>query len=402
MTFDKKLDYSQYISYVAVVYAFVLPLSRAGVSIFTILLMLLWIVEGDFKNKFKKILGSPVIMALFTFIFFNFISLFWTDDLYHSLSYIRRYWYLLPILVLFTSLKKSYVTTVLSGFILAMFISEIISYCAFFEWYSFKFATPQNPSPFMHHIEYSVFLAFTALVLLSRTFNGNIGKEKIIYSIFFMTMSGNLFLTAGRTGQIALVLGLFVLALISFENKIKAFFIAIVLSSVLFVTAFTFSNTFHSRMIMAKESINSVLYSKNYCSSIGARVGATVISKDIILSAPLLGMGITDNMTELRHIIDNQYPEMECVKVLPHMHNQYLEIWTQLGLIGLVIFLNIFYQIFKLTFEKKEYFYIKSVYMAVVLSGFITEVLFHRAFSLTLFSLVIGLLLAEKRNESEV
>ena len=403
MNKNKNLDFSQYINYIALAYAFVLPLSRAGITFFTGLLILFWIFDGNLRLKIKNIMKSNVIKALVAFIVFNFISLLWTDNIVETLGYIRRYWYLLPIFVLFTSIKKEFIPHVLSAFIFGMFISEIISYGIFFELIHIQNVTPENPSPFMHHIEYSIFLAFTILILLSRIFNeGNI-KYKIIYTFFFLTMSGNLFLTAGRTGQIAFVLGLFVLALISFKNKLKAFSISLLLTILIVGIAFNVSQTFHDRIHTGKENLVSVIENKNYCSSWGGRVGAWIISKDIIMQSPLIGVGLIDNMQEFHSLIDTKYPEMKCLHPLfMHTHNQYLQIFTQLGFLGILIFLSIFYLIARLPLSNKEYQNIKYIYLTVILFAFISEVIFHRQFSMVLFTLVVGLLLAQNRIENEV
>ena len=74
----------------------------------------------------------------------------------------------------------------------------------------------------------------------------------------------------------------------------------------------------------------------------------------------------------------------------------------QLGFIGLVIFLGIFYMIIKLPLKEIEYRNIQYVYVTVVLFAFVSEVLYHRQFSMALFALIIGILLGQKRVENEV
>ncbi|RLA64189.1 MAG: hypothetical protein DRQ78_06210, partial [Epsilonproteobacteria bacterium] len=400
---SQNAKYNQYINVVMLMYALFLPLSRAGIVFFSALLMLLWILEGNFKSKYLLMRKSKVILALVAFISFNLLSLLWTDNIPVAFQYIKKYWYFLPLVIMFTSIKKEYIAKTLSAFLLGMFISELISYGVFFELWEFKHATVENPTPFMHHIEYSTFLAFTALVLLGRIFNAEEIKYKLLYMVFFVTMTGNMFLTAGRTGQIAFILGLFVLAMISFKNKLKAFLIFTVLSTTLLVFAFYLSTTFNQRIIKAKENLVSVVEDKNYCSSWGARVGAWVVSKDIIVEHPIVGIGIVDNMQEFYRLIDTQYKEMSCGgNTLVHMHNQYLQILTQLGFIGLVIFLSIFYMLAKVQIREREYQNIKYIYLTVILFAFVPEVILHRQFNMALLALVVGLLLAQNRVEHEV
>jgi O-antigen ligase len=255
----------------------------------------------------------------------------------------------------------------------------------------------------MHHIEYSVFLAFTGLILLGRIFTEKDMKYKILYIFFFTTVSGNLFLTAGRTGQLAFVIGLFVLALISFQNKLKAFIVSFVLSTIIVGMAFNLSTTFHDRVIMGKNNLVNVVENASYCTSLGGRVGAWIISKDMIKENPILGVGIIDNMKDFHSIIDNKYPEMKCMhQSFMHIHNQFLEVSTQMGFIGLLIFISIFYMIARLPIRENQYKNIKYIYVTILMFSFIPEVLFHRQFSMALFALIIGLLLAQHRIENEI
>ena len=399
----KRLSATEYINLIAIAYAFVLPLSRAGISFFSAMLFVFWIFEGNIKQKVGYLFQNNVIKSLIAFLLLSLISLVWTDHVYEALSYIKKYWYFLPLFIFFTSLQKKYISMVLSGFILGMFVSEFISYGVFFELWHFKHATIQNPSPFMHHIEYSVFLALTGLILLGRIFDAKKISHKIVYILFFTTLSGNLFLTAGRTGQFAFIVGLFVLALIHFKNKMKAFSISIILTLVILGMAFNLSNTFHDRVIIGKENILSVMYKNDYCTSLGGRVGSWIISADIIEKNPLLGVGIIDNMKVFHSIIDNQYPEMKCMHTLfMHTHNQFLEIFTQLGIVGLFLFIYIFYSIARLPIMECQYKNIKYTYLTVLIFACIPEVLFHRQFSMALFTFIVGLLLAEYRIENEV
>ena len=403
LTKINELDYTRYLNILVVIYAFILPLSRAGISLLTVLLIIGWLLEGGLKQKFTYLLQNNVIKALTIFLIFNIISLAWTDEFYSALNYIKKYWYFFPIVILFTSLQKEYRVKVLSAFILGMFISEIIAYGVFLELWSFKHATVQNPSPFMHHIEYSVFLAFTGLILLGRIFNEEKVRYKVLYFLFFTTVSGNLFLTAGRTGQFAFILGLFILGFISFKNKLRAFLLSMVLTIAIIGIALNVSTTFHDRIIMGKSNLINVIEKQAYCTSLGGRVGAWIIAKDIIRKNPILGVGIIDNMKDFHIIIDSKYPEMMCMhQSFMHTHNQYLEIFTQMGIIGVLLFISIFYTLSRLPIHERQYKNIKYIYLTILIFAFIPEVMFHRQFSMALIALIVGLLLAQYRIENEV
>ncbi len=402
LTQAKKYNFTQYINYVAVLYAFIIPLSRAGIGVLTALMVVLWIFEGNFRQKFLLYKNNKVIISLILFLMVGLLSLLWTEDTQTSLYLQRRYWYLFPLFIFMTSLQKEYIYKLLSAFILGMFVSEVIAYGVFFEMWTFMNATVDNPSPFMHHIIYSVFLAFTALLLLNYIFNFHTLKYKMMYTFFFMTVTGNLFLTNGRTGQLAFVVGLFTLALLSFKHKFKALLITVLLGGLVFVIAFNVSTTFKQRVILGKSNLIQVVEDKNYCTSWGGRVGAWIVSKDIVSHDPLLGVGIQDNMKEFHQIIDDKYSTMKCMhRSFMHTHNQYLQILTSLGFLGLFAFLAMFYYLVKLKIEDKELHHIKYIYISIVLFSFMPEVLWGRQFSLALTALVFGIILAQNRIENE-
>jgi O-antigen ligase len=391
------------LNYLIVAYAFILPLTRAGLIAVSILMILFFLLSGDIKEHMKMIWSNQTNKAIILFILFNFISLIWVSDenRLEAFRYMSKYWYLFPIFIIYISLKREYLSKVISAFLLGMLISEIISYGVFFEIWQFKHATPSNPSPFMHHIEYSTFLALTALLLLNRIFNeGNI-KFKIFYSIFFITVTGNLFLTNGRTGQLSFMLGLAVLGFMSFKNKLKAFLITLVLLFLIVTSAYQLSDTFKQRVSIGKNDIVKVMDKKDYCSSWGARIGFWVIAGDILEDNPLLGIGESDNMTQFKILVSEKYPEMQCNARYPHYHNQYLQILTATGIIGLLFFLYMFYTIYKIDIRVVRYRNIKIIFLTLYLFGFIAEPLLHAQFSMLLFSLMVGILLAEAKFEQE-
>lgn len=401
LTQQRKYDFTQYINYVAVVYAFIIPLSRAGIGILTGIMILLWFLEGNFKEKMQSYKNNYVTLALMSFLVFNLLSLLWTDDIPGAIHTMKRYWYLFPLFVFMYSLKKEYIPKLLSAFIFGMFVSEVLAYGIFFELWHFGHATIANPSPFMHHIVYSVFLAFTALMLLNHIFNFQTLKHKIIYILFFISVTGNLFLTAGRTGQLAFIVGLFTMV-VSFKYKVKAFIVFVLIAFSVLSMSFNLSETFQQRIMAGKSNIMNVIEKENYCTSWGSRVGAWIISKDIISQHPLIGMGKADHMKEFHHIIDTKYPSMKCMHAsFMHVHNQYLEIWTALGLIGLLLFLWIFYALWKMPIKDVELNNIKYMYISILLFAFIPEVLWGRQFGLALVAFVFGVLLAQHRIENE-
>ena len=69
------IDINTVINYTAIIYALLLPVSRAGVSVFTVLLFLLWLFEGNFKDKLKFLTQNRVILSIFVLFVFSAFSI---------------------------------------------------------------------------------------------------------------------------------------------------------------------------------------------------------------------------------------------------------------------------------------------------------------------------------------
>ena len=63
----------------------------------------------------------------------------------------------------------------------------------------------------------------------------------------------------------------------------------------------------------------------------------------------------------------------QLLKTMHHLHNQYIEMLTQFGIIGLLVFLNIFYQIFTYKQTEKENKEIMILVTMAVMIALMTE-----------------------------
>jgi len=308
---------------------------------------------------------------------------------------------LLPGFIFALTLTKQQVITLLTAFSFGMLASEMISYGIFFELFTYKNVPPSNPSPFMKHLEYSIFLALSALLTLSRILFEKSNKYKLLYILFFTSLTINLFITGGRSGQLAFVISIVVLFVLNFENKLKATLLSTLLGAVILVGAYNTSDLFHSRLNNAVSSMTNVVENGDFCSSWGNRAGALIIAKDILVEHPFIGVGTIDNINLLRETIDEQYPQMNCLRWFMHFHNQYAQMATELGIVGLILFLMLFYRIYQIPLQDKRFVSIKIMLLSVFLIGFIAEPYLHKQFTLGLFSLILGLLLAQSRVEAQ-
>lgn len=392
------IDINNVINYTAVVYALLLPVSRAGVSLFTVLLFLLWLFEGSLKDKFNFLKTNRVIVSIFALFVFSALSILWSENHAVGFDRLRKFWYLLPIIVFATSIRKEFLFRILTAFLLGMLVSEILSYGIFFEWWQFKDVPPDNPTPFMHHIQYSVFLAVTALLLLNSFFFSHSFKWKFFYAIYFLVAASNLFINGGRTGQLAFAVSIFIVGFMNIKNKITGFISILILFTAIFYTAYNYSPVFKKRFDQASSEVAKISQNvkDQYSGSFGHRLAVWQEAGKIASENLFIGVGIGDNMQTLqRSIEENQYDKYynDALKFMTeyHYHSGYVQVLVELGIIGLLLYLLIFYSILKLKIDDKELSNFRYVFVIVYAIACLVEPLFILQFTLALFALFIGL-----------
>jgi len=396
-TLRAKINFEKTNYYIILLFAFMMPLSRATNSLFDALLIVLLLLQGNYKQHFETLKHSALAKVLLLFIAYTVLSLLWTEHLHEGLNAKKLYIQWFAIFAIALSIKKEQVFTVVSAFLFGMLVSEFLTYGMFFEFWKIKGHGAEYPSPFMFHIDYSVFLAFTALILLNRILSQRYNpKEKFFLLLFFLTVTGNLFINDGRTGQLAFLVGIFATVFIHFKINLKSIGIALVLIAVLFSGAFQLSSKFQQRVEAAQSDIHKITQG-NLDSSWGYRVAMYRVAADIFKENPLIGVGVGDYQSAAKTALDkNDHGFSEAFKTfLPkrHFHNQYLNVLVQGGLIGLILMLMIFYYLVKLTIEDPELKELSLIFAVVMLTAFLPEPLWLKQFTNMLFILFMGLFL---------
>ncbi len=186
-----------YINYLILLYAFTLSFPSEIKRLVAILMIILWLTD---RTKYDFNLPKTNIFLFFgVFIGYCLLSYFWSDvTIKEAFDYIKRYWYYLPIFVIFKYLKKEFFEFIISSFFLGMLISEILSYGNFFNLWQIGLGVDGNPTVFIHHTTYSIFLALTSIFLLFQIIRNECYTKRIVYSIFFITVTINLFVNGQK------------------------------------------------------------------------------------------------------------------------------------------------------------------------------------------------------------
>ncbi len=401
----KENKYTKYLNYVFLFYAFCVPIARSGISLCLFLIIILWLLEGNLKVKFSLLLSKKVLVYAILLTLYLLISVLWADKTSDKFFDFRRLYYHLTIFALYTSLQKKYIKYLIPIFIFSMLISEVLSYGIFFRLWTLHHGTPSDPTPFMNHLVYSVFLAVTASLLLSQMVLSKNLKLKIFYFLFFLTASTNLFLTGGRTGQVAYIVSIFMLLMFHIKNKLKAILVIFVLLGCMLFVQYQISNTFRTRVAEARSNLSEALYHQDYSSSWGLRLSAWIVTGKILEKNPIFGTSISDIRQDYKHIVlkDKILKNGQFNAIMGNgFHDEYLEVLAGGGLIAGILFMLIFYNFCKIRIRNEEIFNAKIIILSVFIFSLTTDIFLRWQFSATLFAFFLGIFLAQERIEKSV
>jgi len=386
----KNINYKQYISYLLIAYAFSFPISKAATNLFEGLAILLWIVEGDWKQKFLLYKNNMLSIAIFSLIGFSLLSIFWHSNPHETFLYVEKYRHFVIIFVFYTSFDKKYISYILSAFLSSMLISELFSYAIFFELIHYKNISPSDPTPFMSHMTYSTILVFTSSVLLIKFFYETNIKYKIFYLLFFITATTNLFINGGRTGQVVFIFLIFITILSSIKNKLKAIILSFSLLIITLFLAYNFSPNFHNRSNQLYTDIQNVVLHDNYRGSGGSRIALNIMGVNTFFDYPLLGTGISHSMKDIKEYAKADGFNAKRFQYFSDYHNGFLTIIVQLGVVGLLISIMIIYALFSFSYKDKQYTLYANLFAVAFVLFSVTHNVFHTMNPMIFFTLFAG------------
>lgn len=202
--------YVNWYFYCLVLFAVSLPFSKFGLSLSQFLLLLVWLLEGRFKEKWKAFSSSPVALALAAIYLIHILGLLHTDNFSYAFKDLRIKLPLLSFAV-FSSwifpLRKDLYERLLKLFLIAMSFAVLVG--LFRVWFM-DLADIREASMFISHIRFGLLIStaifISAFYLLS-------SKSKLFYAVAAGILLLGLFEMRLLTGSVILIAGLLFSAL---------------------------------------------------------------------------------------------------------------------------------------------------------------------------------------------
>jgi len=408
---ELRIKIFQSIDYFILLFVFVAPIKPylgKKVILFT---LLLWLISVDYKNIFKIFKGSKTLQYIALFLGYISLSLLWSENFDNGMKWleVNIIYFFIPILIITTAKNTKLVKKVIFVFIFSMFINELISYGIFFGFidniFEFQvYGNSFNPLAFqVSHIPYSVYISFTILLSLYKIFfvkNNNIYFNFIAIT-FVVTMTINLFLSSGRSGQFAMVMTLFSLLIVYQRKSIRNILISIITIFIVLITAYNFSNTFNIRVNQGVNDIQDMYKNNNFNTSIGVRIGSYVILPQLFNETSILiGTGIGDIQDTVLSRAKIYFGETSVfAKQKGLLHNTFLEILVTYGIIGFLLFLIIFYNLLKINLVDKEMIYIRYILIFSILFSGIAASMFTFKEFMFLYAIFISIIIKMELNK---
>jgi O-antigen ligase len=359
-------------NYVLIFYAFFIPITGEIVHDGFNILFVLLIFKKDKISTIKQTFSNPIVVAFFIYVGMNYLGVLTSDYKDLSLVYARYYKFFIYSALIVAFAKHKYIQQMIYSFLAGVIFSSILSYSLIFGFLTSPFpysyllaASASNPSPFMYHIEFGFLLAFSAVLLLQMLYQQRKIKEKILIAIFFIFISIAIFLNISRTGYIIYFLGITLFYFLHFKKDFLKVFPFFILSiAIVISTLYYLSSTFESRVNVALKDIEKIYYDNNYNTSIGLRIVEMKQATELVLKKPLTGYGTARHVSTMyKDAKEKKLFYADTIERYSTTDSQYFDTLLQWGFLGLLVFLNIFYQAFK---YKQEDSYLREMQIILI------------------------------------
>jgi O-antigen ligase len=360
----------------------------------TFVIWIFFVTLNDLKNVFK----NKVIVLLTLFILSHYTTLFLSEDVGLGLHYISQMWryIFIPIVIYITVLKKEHIQYVLYAFIFSMFINEIISYLSYFNIYQTAYSKGSGyPVGFINHIQYSVLVAFSAILILYQSRNFSNKYMKVVYTIFFITMTINLVISGGRTGYVVYFVSLFVLVFTYYKPTLKNLLHILLFPTIVFYIGYKYNGDIQARVNATALALQQIEDSRNYNTSLGTRIAFYPLAYDILSqehNSFIFGVGMGDIEKELHKAIDRT--QLINAKY-DQLHSSYLTAYLHAGILGITLLFLFLFSLFRLKIFDKEFKFIQYLFLLNFTIGMSADILMNQRTTMIYFSVFIGIILSK-------
>ncbi len=380
-----------------------IPVFKKIVPFILALWIITWFLEGNFKNKFRTVNKNILFFLPILFYFLHIIGLAYSYNINSAFFDLQVKLSLLISPVLFFGsnyLYKANYKIILLSFVTGCFIISLIYLSQAFYFYlvnNSNYFFHSNLSIFEHPTYLSMYLAFAIAILFylleSNKFK-TISTLKFLFPFLIVFFSIMIFLLSSKAGIICGFIVLFTIIFLRIIKYRKLFSKILLLTSV--VLLFLFALKYNYRFIKVKKAINNTQIkpiNKKTTESTAVRILILQSSFELIKDNFLIGVGTGDVKDDLI----KKYKAKEIISAENRQlntHNQFIETFVQLGIIGFIILILLFIIPFIAGIKEKNILLL--LFLIIVGFNFLFESMLNRQSGVVFFAFFYSFLVFVK------
>ncbi len=345
------------VNILAVIYLFSLTVSYKISGTLIYIILFIFLLNPKVGTYLKNSLKNSFVQAGLLYLAVILIWFIGTHDLSFAITQLKiNKFYLLPILF-FAFIRAEYFKYYVLAFILGAIVNFVWTYLMFFNIIDNHYS-----NLIINQSEHAFLIFLTILSLFYRLVKY---EDKLVYKILIifiiLLLSSNVFLLK-KTQIVSYVIVLFVAFIYLYRKDIvKILILSLTFLSIFLIGINFLFPTVKYQLLHEVDGVQKAIQKQDFTNSMSARLGVAYYSLQVIEDSPIFGYGTGDHAYEVKKAINNS--ELKNIDSKSYdiligtlitgkhvtLHNTFLQVLVQYGIIGLLIFLNIFYQILKFT-----------------------------------------------------
>ena len=324
---------------------FLVPTQIAPAWVLTGLMLVFWLIEGRWQQKWQALRGNPVFWVFQAYFWWVVVSLLWTADMRAGWHMVSRYLFFMLAALYFTVARREHTHRYLLAFAISVVLCEAL---ATYNWLHLNhypdwpngLRAPKDAmetAPFVDRILFGPALAFAGYVGAWKAVT-TLGRVRIAWAVTVFSAFAVLSFSGSRVGMISFSL---MMALLAFQRLAKRRWVAVMSAAAVLVGCgiglYAFSDT------ITKERIGKIISESRQLDtgvneSLPHRYTMAVNTLHIIAEHPWLGVGAGDFIPEYTAVNDQRSPAWIVAR---SPHNQLLFNLATTGIVGGLLLLAI-------------------------------------------------------------
>ena len=351
------------LNYILITYLFSLMISYEASGTFIWSMVLTLFLNKNFKEHLINSLKNKFVQACIIYFYVYLVWMIGSEHLSYGIAQIKYNKFFLYSILFVAIIRQEFIYKYLYVFIFGVLINMIWLYLMFFGVVSdshYNLVAMGQGEYLLIPTDQAVIILLGISYALYRLIKFD---EKTIYKIYliiFICLASISILMLKKTAIVSYPFVILTVLIYIYRKNIfkilTIFFIFI--SSVILIINFLFPNV-KNNLTNEARGVYSSIVANDYRMSMAARIGMAKYSLEAISDNLLFGVGTGEHIFVVRNKINESdlkttffqsYNTM--INALGQhksstLHNTFLQVLVQFGIIGLIIYLNIFYQVSK-------------------------------------------------------